>query len=60
MHVKLTLVLLVIGYHLGCGALLRRFAAGEDRHGHRWYRWFNELPILLLLAIVVLVVIKPF
>jgi putative membrane protein len=60
MHAKLALVLLVIGYHHACARLLRRFAAGENGHGHRWYRWFNELPVLLLLAIVVLVVIKPF
>jgi putative membrane protein len=60
MHAKLALVLVVIGYHHGCGVLLRRFAAGTDRRSHRWYRWFNELPVLLLLAIVVLVVVKPF
>jgi putative membrane protein len=59
MHAKLTLVLLVIGYHYGCGVLLRRFAVGADRRSHRWYRWFNELPVLLLFAIVVLVVVKP-
>jgi putative membrane protein len=60
MHAKLALVLVVIGYHHGCGVLLRRLAAGTDRRSHRWYRWFNELPVLLLLAIVVLVVVKPF
>jgi putative membrane protein len=60
MDAKLALVLLVIGYHHACGALLRRFVAGEDRRPHRWYRWFNELPVLLLLGIVVLVVVKPF
>ena len=60
MHAKLALVLVVIGYHHGCGVLLRRFAAGADRRSHRWYRWFNEFPVLVLLAIVLLVVIKPF
>ena len=60
MHAKLALVLGVVGYHHGCGVLLRRFVAGQDRHGERWYRWFNEAPVLLLLAIVVLVVVKPF
>lgn len=60
MHAKLALVLLVIGYHHGCGVLLRRFAADSNRRSHRWYRWFNELPVLLLLGIVVLVVVKPF
>ncbi|SFN32140.1 CopD family protein [Variovorax sp. OV329] len=60
MHAKLGLVLVVIGYHHACGALLRRFEANTNRRSHRWYRWFNELPVLLLLAIVVLVVVKPF
>ena len=60
MHAKLALVLVVIGYHHGCGVLLRRLASGEDRHSHGWYRWFNEIPVLLLLGIVVLVVVKPF
>jgi protoporphyrinogen IX oxidase len=40
--------------------LLRGFAAGRDRRSHAWYRWFNEAPVLLMVAIVVLVVVKPF
>ena len=60
LHAKLALVALTLGYHHGCGVLLRRFEAGASRHGDAWYRWFNELPVLLLLAIVVLVVVKPF
>ncbi|TXH89814.1 MAG: CopD family protein [Rhodoferax sp.] len=60
MHAKLTLVLLVLGYHHACARMLRRFETGEVRHGHVWYRWFNELPVLLLMAIVILVVVKPF
>ena len=60
MHAKLALVLVVIGYHHGCGVLLRRLASGQDQRSHRWYRWFNELPVLLLLSIVVLVIVKPF
>ncbi len=60
MHAKLALVLVAIGYHHGCGVLLRRLAVGNDKRSHRWYRWFNELPVLLLLAIVILVVVKPF
>ena len=60
MHAKLAVVLLAIAYHHGCARLLRRLAAGEDRHGHVWFRWFNELPVLFLLAAVVLVVVKPF
>ncbi len=60
LHAKLALVVLVIGYHHGCGVLLRRFEAGANRRDHRWYRWFNEAPVFLLLAIVILVVVKPF
>lgn len=60
MHAKLTLVLLVLGYHHACGVLLRRFVAGVNKRSERWLRWFNEVPVLLLLAIVVLVVVKPF
>ena len=60
MHAKLALVLVAIGYHHGCGVLLRRFVAGGNQRSDRWYRWFNELPVLLLLGIVILVVVKPF
>ena len=59
MHAKL-FVVLVIGYHHACAVLLRRFVDGRDRRSHRWYRWFNELPVLLLTAAVLLVVLKPF
>ncbi|SOE48511.1 Protoporphyrinogen IX oxidase, novel form, HemJ [plant metagenome] len=60
MHAKLTLVLVLIGYHHGCGVLLRKFERGANTRSHVFYRWFNELPVLLLLAIVALVVVKPF
>lgn len=60
MHAKLAVVLGVIGYHHACAALLRKLAAGTSRRSHRWFRWFNEVPVLLLLAAVVLVVVKPF
>ena len=60
MHAKLFVVALAIGYHHGCGVLLRRFATGGNRRSHRWYRWFNEIPVLLLTAAVLLVVLKPF
>lgn len=60
MHVKLLLVLLVIGYHHACGSLLKKFEHGNNKRSHVWFRWFNEVPVLLLLAIVILVVVKPF
>jgi protoporphyrinogen IX oxidase len=57
---KLVFVVLAIGYHGVCAVLLRGFEAGRNRHGHAWYRWFNEAPIALMVAIVVLAVVKPF
>ena len=60
MHAKLVLVLLVMGYHHSCSVLLRKMHAGAPMRSHRWDRWFNEVPVLLLLGIVVLVVVKPF
>jgi putative membrane protein len=60
MHAKLTLVLLVIGYHHACGSLLKKFENGVNKRSHVWFRYFNEVPVLLLAAIVILVVVKPF
>jgi putative membrane protein len=58
--VKLALVLLLFVYHGWCGVLLRAFARDQNRHSHVWYRWFNEVPVLFLIAIVILVIVKPF
>jgi len=60
LHAKLTLVVILIGYHHMCGAQVKRFARGENGRSHVFYRWFNEIPVLILLAIVILVVVKPF
>lgn len=60
LHAKLALVLLVIGYHHGCGVLLRKIVQGTATRSARWYRVFNEISVLLFAAIVVLVVVKPF
>ncbi len=60
LHAKLALVILVIGYHHACGSLLKKFENGANTRSHVWYRWFNEVPVLLLVAIVILVVVKPF
>jgi protoporphyrinogen IX oxidase len=60
LHAKLALVLVLIGYHGACLALLQQFAADRNTHSERWYRLFNEAPALLLIAIVILVVVKPF
>ena len=60
MHAKLLIVLLLMAYHWYCGRLLKRFAHGEELRGHVWFRWFNEAPVLMMLAAVILVVVKPF
>jgi putative membrane protein len=59
LHVKTTLVVMLLGYHFFCARLLADFAAGRNARSHVWYRFFNELPVLLLLAIVILAVVKP-
>ena len=51
---------LLIFYHLYCGQLLRAFIAGTCNKSHVWFRWFNELPVLVLFVIVFLVILKPF
>ena len=60
MHAKLTVVALVLGYHHACGVILRKLVADTSQRSHVWFRWFNEVPVLLLLVAVVLVVVKPF
>jgi putative membrane protein len=60
LHVKTTLVLILIAYHLYCGRLMREFAAGRSRRSHVWYRVFNEVPVILLFVVIFLVVLKPF
>ena len=60
LHAKTAVVALLAGYHLFCGRLLADFAAGRNRRPHVWYRFFNEIPVFLLLAAVILAVVKPF
>jgi protoporphyrinogen IX oxidase len=57
---KLVLVTVLSAYHLYCGMLLRDFRHDRNRHGHVFYRWLNEFPVLVLIAAVLLVVLKPF
>jgi putative membrane protein len=59
LYAKLAVVAALIVYHLWCGRLLAAFRADANRRGHVWYRWFNEVPVLMLIAIVVLVIVKP-
>ncbi|MBC5782997.1 CopD family protein [Ramlibacter sp. USB13] len=60
MHAKLAVVVLTIGYHHACAVLLRKLAHGSSTRSHQWFRFFNELPVLFLVAAVVLVTVKPF
>ena len=60
MYVKLAIVILLVGYHHVCKSLLKKFERGENVRSHVWFRWFNEVPVLAMLAAVALVVIKPF
>jgi putative membrane protein len=59
LHVKLALVALLIGYHIWCRILMTALREGRNTHSQRWYRLFNEAPALLLVAIVLLAVVKP-
>lgn len=60
LYAKLALVTVLLIYHGYCGKLLRDFRDDRNRHGHVFYRWFNEFPALILVAVVILVVVKPF
>lgn len=60
LHAKLVLVILLIGYHHACGRLLAKFEQGRNTRSHVWYRWFNEIPAIILLLVVIFTVVKPF
>lgn len=60
LHVKTALVAGLVGYHFYCGHLVKEFAADRNTRSHVWFRFFNEVPVLVLLAVVILVVVKPF
>jgi protoporphyrinogen IX oxidase len=60
LHAKLALVAVLVVYHLYCGKLMFDFRHDRNRHGHVFYRWLNELPVLLLIAIILLVELQPF
>jgi putative membrane protein len=60
LHAKFGLVTLLIAYHGYCGKLLLDFKHDRNKHGHVFYRWLNEVPVAFLIAIIILVVVKPF
>lgn len=59
LQIKLVLVAILIAYHVYCGKLLTDFKHDRNRHGHVFYRWLNEFPVLILVAVVLLAVVKP-
>lgn len=59
MHIKLALVLALCAYHFYCFKLLKRFAAGENYRTGKWFRWFNEAPVIVLFAVILLAILKP-
>jgi len=59
-QLKLMLVTCLVIYHYSCAYYLKRFAGKKSKHEHVFYRWYNEFPVLILFAVVILVVVKPF
>jgi len=59
LHTKLWLVVILVVYHVYCGKLLKDFKFDRNQKSHVYYRWFNEFPVLLLIAIIILVIVKP-
>ena len=60
LQIKLALVAALVAYHFYCGRIIRELADGRNRRSHVWFRWFNELPVLVLFTVVILAVVKPF
>jgi len=60
LHAKLALVAVLIAYHLWCGKLVNEFRHDRNARSHVWFRWFNEFPVVILIAVVILAVVKPF
>lgn len=60
LHMKLTMLILMLIYHVHCGKWLQDFKHDRNRHSHIYYRWMNEVPVLFLVGIIILAVVKPF
>lgn len=60
LKLKLVLVAVLVGYHFYCGKLIADLKRDTNRRSHIWFRWFNEIPVLILFAVIILAVVKPF
>lgn len=60
LNAKIMLVAILAAYHIYCGKLLLDFKHDRNHHSHKFYRWLNEFPVLILIAIIILVEVKPF
>lgn len=60
LHLKLLMVLLLVVYHLVCGKYLNDFKHDRNTHGHVFYRWFNEIPVVMLVVVIIMVIVRPF
>ncbi len=59
-HAKILFVILLIAYHFWCKKIHQNFINNKETHSHKWFRWFNEMPVFILIAIIYLVLAKPF
>lgn len=59
-NIKLSLIAVLIGYHFWCKKIHQKFKNGTENHSHVWFRWFNEMPVFILLGVLYLVLMKPF
>jgi len=60
LKIKLVLVFTLVGYHFYCGKIIKDLASNSNHRSHTWFRWFNEFPVIILFAVVILAVVKPF
>ena len=59
LHIKLTLIIALVGYHLLCGHYMKSFEKGTCTRSGKFFRVFNEIPTLILIAVVILVILQP-
>ncbi|MEG3592588.1 MAG: CopD family protein [Pseudomonadota bacterium] len=59
MQLKLFFILLLVIYHIWCGVILNSFKNNTNKYSHKWFRWFNEIPVVFLIIIIYLVTLKP-